>query len=181
MWTWILLRKTKMFKLCVKSQSQREVEKCGWTLMVTWLDGQHAKMWRPVGERGEKGWAGTKVGCKIDLSFFPFIFCQMSSSEDLRRSQLNIAAAEVELQSDLWSDFLICGFSSAHLFCAKSLIQKDFDSHHTSRSFPVGWLSSAWNNRILLCSSFLQPLVTKHNRVSISSEQIGQYSIISIV
>lgn len=143
--------------------------------MVTWLDGQHAKMWRSVGERGEKGRAGTKVGCKIDLSFFPFILCQMSSSEDLRRSQLNMAAVEVELQSDLWSDFLICGFLSAHLFCAKSLIQKDFDLHHTSRS-------SAWNNRIVLCSSLLQPLVTKHNnRVTMSSEQIGQYSIISLV
>lgn len=142
--------------------------------MVTWLDGQHAKMWRSVGERGEKGWAGTKVGCKIDLSFFPFILCQMSSSEDLRRSQLNMAAVEGELQSDLWRDFLICGFLSAHLFCAKSLIQKDFDLHHTSRS-------SAWNNRIVLCSSLLQPLVTKHNRVSMSSEQIGQYSIISLV
>lgn len=94
--------------------------------MVTCLDGQHAKMWRPAGERGEKGWAGTKVGCKIDLSFFPFILCQMSSSEDLRRSQLNMAAVEAELQSDLWRDFLICGFLSAHLFCAKSLNSEGF-------------------------------------------------------
>lgn len=181
MWTWILLRKAKMFKLCVKSQSQREVEKM-WVdtdgYMVGWST---CKDVTPSRREGGERVSRYQSGSKIDLSFFPFIFCQMSSSEDLRRSQLNIAAAEVELQSDLWSDFLICGFSSAHLFCAKSLIQKDFDLHHTSRSFPVGWLSSAWNNRILLCSSFLQPLVTKHNRVSISSEQIGQYSIISIV
>lgn len=78
------------------------------------------------------------MGCKIDLSFFPFVFCEMSSSEDLRGSQLKIAAVEGELQSDLCSDFLIFGFSSARVFCAKSLIQKDFDLHHTSRSFAVG-------------------------------------------
>lgn len=81
----------------------------------------HVKLWRPVGEDWERV---TRWSVKGYLGFFPFVLSVLWVEQfrrwDLRASQSNSsrdARKGTALQPvNLWIDFVIFGFSSAH-FC----------------------------------------------------------------